>query len=83
MYAYLKMLTLAQLLQLQTTAILSMQSLTTGGQARVIVDQNGERVEYFATNLTSLNAYLMALAAAIAAKQGTTPCYNRPVEFLF
>ncbi len=36
-------------------------SLTIGGQARVIVDQNGERVEFTPSNAGRLMAYIQEL----------------------
>jgi len=40
--------------------------LMTGQQARVYVDQNGERVEYTAANRSSLLAYIQRLEQKIA-----------------
>lgn len=35
--------------------------LVTGGMARVFVDQNGERIEYAASNLAGLTKYIFLL----------------------
>lgn len=52
-------------------ALESFHALNTGGSPRVVVDQNGERVEYTAANRTSLWAYIMRLQSAIKADD---PC---------
>lgn len=39
--------------------------LQTGQQARVFVDQNGERIEYTPATRASLRAYIMELKAAL------------------
>lgn len=38
-------------------------NLVTGRMARVVVDQNGERVEFTPANATRLHAYIQALEA--------------------
>ena len=43
----------------------SYNQLNVGGQVRVVVDQNGERVEYTAANRQSLWAYILRLQNAI------------------
>jgi hypothetical protein len=52
--------------------------LVTGTLARVFVDQNGERVEYTATNLDRLNLYIRELEGAI-----TPTLARRPLGFTF
>lgn len=47
--------------------------LVTGQQARVYVDQNGERVEYTAANRASLLAYIERLERQIAATKNPGP----------
>ena len=42
-----------------------------GGQPLVVVDQNGERVEYTRANSAQLRAYILELQRAIASN-GTT-----------
>ena len=43
-------------------------SLQIGTSARVVVDQNGERVEFTATNSTKLKAYIQELQDLLACK---------------
>lgn len=60
----------------------SYHQLATGGQARVIVDQNGERVEFTAANRGTLYAYIMSLESQLA----TVPVALRvvgPAGFIF
>jgi hypothetical protein len=54
--------------------------LLTGTQVRVFVDQNGERVEYTATNIARLEAYIAELEALLA---GSTALVRRPLGFFF
>jgi len=44
----------------------ALHSLFIGTSARVVVDQNGERVEYTATNVTRLQAYIKYLENLLA-----------------
>lgn len=44
-----------------TEAESALHTLNIGQQARVFVDQNGERVEFTATNRAALRAYVMEL----------------------
>lgn len=39
----------------------ALHSLSIGTQARVVVDHSGERVEFTATNIGKLNAYITSL----------------------
>ena len=41
-------------------------ALVIGGSARVVVDQNGERVEYTSGNRAALSAYIAMLESIIA-----------------
>lgn len=43
-----------------------MHDLRTGRSARVVVDQNGERVEFTSANVAGLRAYIDELERAIA-----------------
>ncbi len=43
-------------------------SLMIGQSARVVVDQNGERIEYTAANAARLQAYIAQLEAKIAGR---------------
>lgn len=45
--------------------------LMIGRSARVVVDQNGERVEFTAANASRLAAYIADLKAQIGAASGT------------
>jgi len=40
--------------------------LMTGRMARVVVDQNGERIEYTAANAARLDAYIKRLESEVA-----------------
>lgn len=55
--------------------------LSLGLKPRVIVDQNGERVEFTATNRQSLYAYIQSLKAQLPGS--CAPGYTRPLGFLF
>lgn len=55
-------------------------ALMTGKSPRVIVDQNGERVEFTAANATRLYNYIKQLEQAVG---GSTVPQNRPAQFLF
>lgn len=54
----------------------ALHNLVTGTMARVVVDQNGDRVEYTMTNAKDLRAYIATLRAG----PGQT---NRPLGFTF
>ena len=53
--------------------------LVTGQLARVFMDQNGERVEFVATNIAQLDNYIAQLEASVA---GVTRA-RRPLGFIF
>lgn len=56
--------------------------LQLGNVARVIVDQNGERVEFTVVKRSDLYAYLQSLRAQLPdAPVGTG--YAKPIRFLF
>lgn len=44
----------------------AMHDLRTGRSARVVVDQNGERVEFTSANVAGLRAYIDELERAVA-----------------
>jgi hypothetical protein len=46
-------------------------NLMINGAVRVVVDQNGERVEYTAVNAKNLYAYILSLRDLIAIESGT------------
>jgi len=56
--------------------------LQTGRSARVVVDQNGERVEFTAANRASLYAYIRELEAQLPAAPSVTSGYA-PATFTF
>lgn len=59
-------------------------SLMTGVQARVVVDQNGERVEFTAANKQMLSAYIMGLEHDLGYNcTGSALSAFRPATFTF
>jgi hypothetical protein len=72
---------MATLSDLLTDARAKYHQLLTGTLARVYVDQNGERVEYTATNRQALKAYITELEAAIASGGSVDNGPIRPVFF--
>lgn len=56
--------------------------LVTGQQARVVVDMNGERVEFTAANRQGLVMYIAQLEAELAGKS-LSPSAFRPLGFWF
>lgn len=58
-------------------------ALITGTMARVVVDQNGERVEFVASNRTGLYNYIQKLEAELAAASGCAPLVSGPARFIF
>lgn len=71
------MATLAQQLE---EAKAARHKLATGQLARVFMDQNGERVEFLATNIATLDAYIRSLEAATNPTALLNP---RPIGFTF
>lgn len=65
--------------QLLTQAEAAYHALMTGKQARVVVDQNGERVEYNTSNRDALRAYIADLRALVAAPT-TNLMLRRPMR---
>lgn len=71
-----------QLVQTQLAeARAAFHALNTGRMARVVVDQNGERVEFTATNRNALYGYIQQLERLLA--PGSTPPKNGPAGFVF
>jgi hypothetical protein len=70
---------LATTQQLLDDARAAKHKLVTGQLARVFMDQNGERVEYTATNIAALDAYIRQLEGEIAG----TPRARKPIGFIF
>lgn len=63
----------AQLQTWLTDAETAYHALLTGVSARVVVDQNGERVEYTAANRAALKAYIDELRGLLGLKTITGP----------
>lgn len=61
-------------------ALAKYHALMTGTSARVVVDQNGERVEFTAANATKLYAYIQMLQSQLNPYAG---CNNGPAGFIF
>lgn len=58
--------------------------LLTGNKARVVVDQNGERVEFVATNRANLYQYVQSLQKQVDDCLATeTPKVGGPLRFFF
>lgn len=57
------------------------KDLISGNKARVVVDQNGERVEFTAANAARLYAMIQEVAACL--EPGATVRPNRPMGFVF
>lgn len=64
-------------------ARLAYHNLMTGKMARVIVDQNGERVEFVAANVARLQAYIQTLEAECSAAATGRPRVRGPFGFIF
>ena len=58
-------------------------NLVTGQMARVVVDQNGERVEFVAGNAFRLQAYIKELEAECAADSAGAARSRGPLGFIF
>ena len=58
--------------------------LMTGTMARVIVDQNGQRVEFTAANSSALYNYILKLSSQCGCAGGTPmPINTGPAQFIF
>lgn len=78
-----------QLKSMMKDALDSLHMLRTGRQVRVVVDQNGDRVEFTAANQAGLITYINQLQTALAAN-GCVDCvpasqnlYSGPFGFTF
>ena len=70
--------------QLLLDAQASYHKLMTGTAARVVVDQNGERVEFAVANAAKLYSYIQDLQARVAAEIGAAAApSNAPLQFFF
>lgn len=75
-------LTTQQLVDNLTDARAQYHDLITGKAPRVVVDQNGERVEFVAANSQKLYLYIQQLEALVGS--GTiTPFTRGPAGFVF
>lgn len=54
----------------------ALHTLRLGGQARVVVDQNGERVEFSVANRGELRAYVMELRQMLGLPTGVVGPLN-------
>lgn len=57
--------------------------LMSGQSARVVVDQNGERVEFSSVSAGSLYAYILRLKTQLAPLLNCPLPVNRPIGFTF
>jgi hypothetical protein len=79
-------LTPEQLVVLQARldeARIAYHELLTGVKPRVVVDQNGERVEFSATNRQQLYLYIKELEAILCPAPSNSPNNYRPMGFTF
>jgi hypothetical protein len=61
-------------------------ALMTGAQPRVVVDANGEKVEFTPANASKLYTYIQQLETALATPCGSQPqpsLQHAPMTFLF
>ena len=63
-------------------ARIARHKLVTGQLARVFMDQNGERVEFVATNIAALDRYIRDLEA-LADPTSAARLRPRPIGFTF
>ncbi len=82
MYQWLITMSLADLKELRNGVAISYGKLMGGKSARVMVDQNGERVEFIASRSSDLAAYLAAINMAIAKKE-CRPLMGGPIAPIF
>lgn len=77
---------MASLAQLQTwllEAELALHKLATGQTVTVVVDQNGERVEYSKASMSGLRTYIRDLESQIAAAGGSAASKVGPLRPFF
>lgn len=80
-----QILTAAERLAIQARldeAVAAYHQLTIGQAARVVVDQNGERVEFTAANSAKLASYITTLRMQLAPVGGVLQALA-PAQFLF
>lgn len=66
-----------------TDAKAAYHELVMGRSARVVIDQNGERVEFVAANRMQLYLYIQDLERQLSALSSITLPSNGPAGFLF
>lgn len=66
-----------------TEAQKAYHQLVTGQSARVVVDQNGERVEFTAARKTDLYNYIASLQAALGVPSPFAALPQAPATFIF
>jgi hypothetical protein len=66
-----------------TEAQTAYNALVTGQSARVVVDQNGERVEFTAARKTDLYNYIAQLQAGLGICSPIAMMPSRPATFIF
>lgn len=66
-------------------AELAYQRLMTGRQPRVIIDANGERIEFTSVSADRLRLYVQDLQRRVGAASGCYggPMHTRPIGFFF
>lgn len=64
-------------------AELALHKLATGQTVSIVVDQNGERVEYSKASMSGLRQYISDLKAQIAAAGGSGAAAYGPMRPLF
>lgn len=69
--------------QLLSEARTAYHALVTGTSPRVVVDQNGERVEYVAANKMALYTYISQMEAQLACGQSPDLAAHHPATFIF
>lgn len=75
--------TAEQLQQMIDEASAAYHELVMGNKPRVVVDSNGERVEFTAANSQKLYAYIQQLQAQLDALNGQCRPTNAPLRFIF
>lgn len=66
-----------------TTLTARYEAVISGTAARVVVDQNGERVEFTQANIDKLYAYILELKSQLPAGDPGLPKFTKPIRFLF
>lgn len=66
-----------------TEAQSAYHELMTGRAARIVIDQNGERVEFVAANRQALYLYIQSLKAQLPTELQIIPRTTGPLGFMF